>query len=338
MMTTEIIPFGIDTRLEALFAASGTPEGSLAWFSCLAATTLDAEEEAVMAIARDGEGAARAALPLVRRGRTLRALTAPYTTEFVPALADVEAARALGREARAFVPSAMRLDALDVDAPGVAAFIAGLGDCGLAVARYRHFGNWYEPTADFEDYWRQRPSRLRSTVRRKSAQAPHPAFRMARSAAELDEALAAYEDVYRSSWKVPEPHAAFIPEMVRALGRNGLVRMGLLTFEGEVVAAQIWLVCRHRATIFKLAHRESAAAHSPGTLLTHWMASKLVGEDGIREIDFGRGDDPYKRDWLAESRARHGLIVADWRTMAGLAVCLRDVWPTALTAALRRHL
>ncbi|MDE2181832.1 MAG: GNAT family N-acetyltransferase [Alphaproteobacteria bacterium] len=317
------------------FARSGTAEGSLAWFRTLASTTLAPGEEAVVLEAKDGAGAPLAILPLVRKGRALRALTAPYTTRFAPALPEVDLAHLVGRRAAEFVDGVLQLDALDCREPSMAAFAEGLEHSGLAVARYRHFGNWYEPVCDFDDYWRNRPSRLRTTVRRKLNQAPAVEFRCARSPAELAAAFTGYEEVYRSSWKVPEPHAGFMPAMVKALGDEGLVRLGTMSLAGDVVAAQIWLLSGAKATIFKLAHRESAAAHSPGTLLTHWTARELIANDGIREIDFGRGDDAYKRDWLRLSRPRFGLVATNMRSFAGMAALLRQVLPTKLARLIR---
>ena len=67
----------------------------------------------------------------------------------------------------------------------------------------------------------------------------------------------------------------------------------------------------------KLAHDEDQKSLSPGTLLTAHMIKQLIKE-GIDEIDFGRGDDPYKRLWAGYSRERIGLFVANPRTIHGL--------------------
>ena len=270
-------------------------------------------------------------------GGGLRALTAPYTTIYAPALADPEWAYVLGAEAARFVPDFLRLDALDLEDTGVAAFIAGLAESGLACACYSHFANRFEDIADFETYWSRRPSRLRATVRRKLAQASRSdvSFRCVRDPVELEGAVADYEDIYRSSWKSPEPHPDFISRMVRTMGAEGLVRMGAMSIGGRPVASQIWLVRGRKATIFKLAHREDALALSPGTLLTHWMTSTLSRDDNLAEIDFGRGDDTYKRDWLSRKRCRHGLVAGNWRSGKGRRAILREVLPTRLNA-LRR--
>ena len=66
----------------------------LAGLKSLAETTLDPGEEPVVAVVFE-TGSARAALPLARRGKAMRALTAPYTTLFVPAFPDARWAHLL---------------------------------------------------------------------------------------------------------------------------------------------------------------------------------------------------------------------------------------------------
>ena len=334
MTDVAVIPFSCDVALRSLFDASGSAEGRCGWFEALVETTLAPGERAVLAVAREA-GTVIAALPRVQTAEGMRALSAPYTTRYAPALANLEGARLLGARAREYAGGVLRLDAVDAGDPGQAAYIEGLAASGLAVARYDHFVNWFESVTDFDSYWSRRPSRLRTTVRRKLLQASNAGagFRCFRS--EFDDAVAFYQDIYGSSWKAEEPHPDFIPTLVRKLAPE--VRLGVMTLAGEAVAAQIWLVRGRKATIFKLAHRESTADHSPGTLLTHWMAQTLLREDALTEIDFGRGDDTYKRDWLGYSRIRTGLIAADRRTRAGLSALLREVIPTRLSARRKRR-
>lgn len=333
---TEIAVLPVCEASPDLFASSGLAEGSFTWFRTLAATTLAPQERAVAAVLfRNGLPAA--ALPIVQSRDGMRALTAPYTTIYAPALPQNEAAEELGRLARRYAKGVMRLDGIEPSQPGIAAFLCGLQASGMMVAQYQGFANWYEPLSNFESYWQARPSRLRATVRRKLAAADRAGlqFRMYRD--DWDHALSIYDEIYSSSWKSPEPHSEFIPTMVRELGREGLVRIGVMSINDRPVAAQIWLVSTGRGTIFKLAHREDAAALSPGTLLTYRMAELLIGSEHLHEIDFGRGDDAYKRDWLSRRRARIGVIAADWRSAAGLSAIVREVIPTRGARALQRH-
>src|SRR3546814_10437210 len=78
--------------------------------------------------------------------------------------------------------------------------------------------------------------------------------------------------------------------------------MGIARSDGLAVAAQLWTVENGVALIHKLAHREDAGAGSPGTLLSHAMFRHVIDTDKVTRIDFGTGDDAYKRDWMESVR------------------------------------
>ncbi len=72
--------------------------------------------------------------------------------------------------------------------------------------------------------------------------------------------------------------------------------------------------------MLKLAHDEAQRALSPGTVLTAWMIAGLI-EEGVRTLDFGRGDDPYKQLWTTQRSARVGLVLArPWSVAGGAAL------------------
>ncbi len=113
----------------------------------------------------------------------------------------------------------------------------------------------------------------------------------------------------------------FDAALLRAAAAAGVFRLGTLTLDDAPIAAQYWIVCQGVATVLKLAHDEAHRALSPGTVLTAWMIRGLI-EEGGTALDFGRGDDPYKRLWTTRRRRRIGVVLADpWRPrgMAALA-------------------
>ena len=110
----------------------------------------------------------------------------------------------------------------------------------------------------------------------------------------------------------------------------GALRLGVLTIQGVPAAAQIWLLWKGRATIFKLVHAETFSKFSPGTVLTMHMMRMVLERDCPKEIDFGRGDDTYKKMWLSSRRERWGIEAANPRTVRGLALATR------ITAGLAR--
>ena len=75
----------------------------------------------------------------------------------------------------------------------------------------------------------------------------------------------------------------------------------------QPVAAQFWTVEAGTAFIHKLAYVEEAKPLSPGTTLTAALMEQVIDRDGVTLVDFGTGDDPYKRDWMEVQRPRYAL-------------------------------
>lgn len=148
---------------------------------------------------------------------------------------------------------------------------------------------------DFATYWAQRPGALRSTVKRKGA----------KGVVDLElfdgfdaDAWAAYESVYTDSWKPDEGHPDFLRALAEREGAAGALRLGIARIDGHPVAAQLWTTDHRTANIHKLAHVEGSDKASPGTLLSYAMFEHAFDRDHVTRIDFGTGDDGYKRDWM----------------------------------------
>jgi CelD/BcsL family acetyltransferase involved in cellulose biosynthesis len=110
----------------------------------------------------------------------------------------------------------------------------------------------------------------------------------------------------------------------------------------------MWVVHDGVAAVLKLAHDEAHKALSPGTVLTARMVMHLLGtgeastnevstgetsNGGVTTLDFGRGDDPYKRLWASARRQRIGVMLASPWHPAGAALIARH-----LAGRLRRSL
>lgn len=303
------------------------------WFGNLIANGLPADAVACLAVLRHGS-TALAVAPMLRHGNGgLSSLTNCYTCCYTPLIAEdapeIETARSLGRELGALCARcpAVRIEALPAEWPALDAFIAGVGEAGLLVRRFAMFGNWHEAFAgrSWPEYLADRPGSLRELIRRKSRQAARGdriEFETVRAPAALPDAIAAYETVYSRSWKTPEPCPRFNPGLMREAAELGALRLAIGWLRGVPVAAQLWIVANGRATVMKLAHDEAHHARSPGTLLTAHVIRELIGE-GVEAIDFGRGDDPYKRLWARDRRQRIGLLLLNPRRVRGLVALAR---------------
>ena len=182
---------------------------------------------------------------------------------------------------------------------------------------------------DFDSYWAARPGKLRNTAQRKAKAAAldieiHRTFD--------ERAWAAYESVYAASWKPEEGSPAFLRALSEQEGAAGRLRLGIARKDGVPLAAQLWLVEGGTAWIHKLAYREDAKALSPGTVLSMAMFRHALDEDKVERIDYGTGDEPYKRDWMAERATLWRLHAFNLRSPRGLAGAAR----AAVSALVRR--
>lgn len=179
----------------------------------------------------------------------------------------------------------------------------------------------------FVDYWARRPGKLRNTAERKAA-----GLEIAIATQFDAEAWDAYEAVYAKSWKPGEGSPAFLRALAEQEGQAGTLRLGIARKEGRPVAAQLWLVENGTAWIHKLAYAEDAKSLSPGTMLSMAMFRHVLDEDQVGRIDYGTGDDGYKRDWMEERHQLWRLIAYNPRTLAGLIGATR----AAASALVRR--
>lgn len=302
---------------------------TIAWFETVLACGMAAGAAPRFVVCgRAGGPVALLPMQLQADRRGLASLTTPYTCRYQPLCDPGADAAALTAAFTGFAAwcrawPTVRLDALDADAPWLPALLAGAASAGLAGRKFAHFGNWHEPTAglDWARYLAARPGPLRETIRRRLARARREGgrFQLVTGGEALEPGIAAYEAVYARSWKPAEPFPRFNAALMRATAAHGLLRLGLYWHDDRPVAAQLWIVENAQATVLKLAHDEGAKAASPGTVLTALMLQHLLDQERVERIDFGRGDDPYKRLWAAERRQRIGVVLANPRHPRGLA-------------------
>jgi len=148
---------------------------------------------------------------------------------------------------------------------------------------------------DHDAWWASRPGALRNTVQRKAKKGVVDIQLLT----DFDPgSWAAYEQIYAASWKPEEGDPALLRAFAEMENARGTFRMGIARIDGVPVAAQFWTVEDGTAFIHKLAHVEDSLKASPGTLLSAALFRHVIEVDGVKRIDFGTGNDGYKRDWM----------------------------------------
>lgn len=175
------------------------------------------------------------------------------------------------------------------------------------VAALRHAGWWAKAAPagdrhwldlgdmDHDAWWASRPGALRNTVQRKAKKGIVDIQLLT----DFDPgSWAAYEQIYAASWKPEEGDPALLRAFAETESARGTFRMGIARIDGIPVAAQYWTVEDGTAFIHKLAHVEDSLKASPGTLLSAALFRHVIEVDGVKRVDFGTGNDGYKRDWM----------------------------------------
>lgn len=317
---------------DGIFGQAEDPQDTRAWYEATAEAALpDAAKPALLCIRSAGSPALLCPM-LHADQRRLQSLTTPYTCHWQPigrpdlSEADYRAAIVLiGRHCRRW--STVRFEALDEAWPKLPLFLSALREGGMRVRTFAHFGSWYVSTsAGWEPYLATRPGALRETIRRRTAAArrdPGISIRTYATTEEIAEGLSAYEAVYAKSWKEPEPFPNFNAALLKRLSRLSMVRLFVLFNRETPIAAQYWTVLAGTATVLKLAHVDGSDKLSPGTVLTAAAIRHFLEQEGVVRLDFGRGDDAYKKAWTGERRQKIGILAANMWRLGGLAAMAR---------------
>ncbi len=303
--------------LQEMFAASGAPGGGAVearapfdraqWYALLAETGL----VPLIAIASDGDQ--RAALALREEAGRITPLRNWYSFTWRQLAPEGAAGdRLLEALARQLRSRGHRVTLAPVpDEDGSATRLAkAFAKAGWRVEVSQCDTNHVLEVAgrSFAQYWAARPGPLRTALKRKASKVAvtiHDRFDAA--------AWEHYERIYAASWKPAEGKPAMLRAYAQEEARAGRLRLGLTHHEGGAVAAQFWTVEAGTAYIHKLAHLESHRHLSAGTTLSAALFKRVIDQDRVERIDFGTGDEPYKRDWMEKTRPRFQIDCLDMR-------------------------
>ena len=352
------LPAGYAALFEA--AAGESFYASRPWFETLAETTREAGDELYLyGVESEGPDETPLALLVARSGasaapgipaddpRSLAGFSTMYTTHFLPVIHPTAAtseqvaagfAQALAAQRPAW--RCLNFESLDPAEPFFPAFEAALRSAGFVVQSYSHFGNWYESTEgdSLDSFMARRPSALRNTVKRKGRKLEKMEdvrFEILTGGEDLDRAMDAYDAIYANSWKEPEPFPDFTRMLVHEAASAGCLCLGTVYLGERPAASQIWIVAGGRATIFKLAYDEEFKKLSAGSVLTVKILEHVLTNNQVVEVDYGRGDDAYKKQWLSERRERRGILAFNPRTLQGAIGVLRHVCGARVKAMIK---
>ena len=319
---------------------------SLEWFALLAGEGTRGSGEPCLLLST--ESASLTACLAMQRvaARRWTSLTSAYTARYEPSAGQVAddflpLARMLFSRPRP--PARLEFRYLREDAGSTDALATAFGSAGFSIDRFFQYTNRYgmvEP-GRFDAYFADRPARLRNTWRRRLARASASGSLETRIVTSqgpiLESAIADFVRIYAASWKPAEHFPDFVPALIRLACSLGVGRIGVLSIDGTPAAVQFWITQAGTALVYKLAHDPAYADLSVGTLLTAEMIRHAIDEDRVREIDFGLGDEAYKRDWVGSRRRIIGIEALHPGTLGGRGLMARNTLRNGLRRARLRR-
>ena len=197
-------------------------ESSVSWYRNLVNSVYPADDGVHIYVLRKN-GHPVVALP-VRVKKTpfsqhVESLSNYYTALYAPLIEtgvevrDIVPLISAVRDAHAPLGS-LRFAPMDPESTSFRTLLGALQASGLVPFKFFCFGNWYQQVSDdWSTYLRNREGAVRSTIKRmaKKFTAEGGTLELIQGGTNLDRGVAAYERVYASSWKKPEPY----PERTR---------------------------------------------------------------------------------------------------------------------------
>lgn len=306
-----------DPRAAAALAQAHAPFDRPQWWALL---RQHCDLEPHIALASDG--GRTLVWPLARCGRSAISLANFYSFTSRPLTSEPGALgdliEPLARDLRGRF-SKLTIERLPSEAAIAAPICDALAAAGWSVScDVDDTNHWLAiESRNFETYLASRPGRLRTTLSRKGKKIDSEILHF------LDDARwHAYEEIYSASWKPEEASLDFWRDFAEQEAAAGRLRFGIARHGERAVAGQIWTVEHGTAYIHKLAHLPDADRLSPGSVLTAALMHHVIEDDQVQIVDFGTGDDGYKRDWMDATRPRFGIAAyepRDWRNWPLLA-------------------
>jgi len=207
-------------------------------------------------------------------------------------------------------------------------FIESCENAGLKTQQSHCHYNWVYHNVDdtYEEYIKNRPKKIRDIPRlERKLQKKHQIEIKLTTSHEDDvkQAIADYEIIYEKSWKDKENYPAFIPEFISQCAEMGILRLGILYLDQIPVASQFNIHDQGTSLIYKLSYDEKYKNQSVGSILSYYMMAHAFEKDQAQIIDYGCGNDGYKKDWMSHRLERQTFRLYN-KTPLGKIYFLKD--------------
>lgn len=221
---------------------------------------------------------------------------------------------------------------------------SALRQAGFWVQPYANSFNWYEDTTGkgWQDYLADRSQNHRHNIRRRSRDLEKSGnlelylYNSDNTAEELQQGIDDYIIATVESWKSPSSLVSRgMLALMRMTGRERCLRIGILKYEGRPIAGQFWIVSAGVAHAMRISHNEDYKQLSPGVVLTAHVLEHLLDQDKVNLIDFGLGDDDYKKKWVRSRRDYDGFMAFNPSTPRGVLFGVQHIFGKLLKPAVR---
>ena len=227
----------------------------------------------------------------------------------------------------------IELDSIPEEYGSFEALSSAINWAGLKNKGYFCFGDWYLDGVNCSgnEYINKLPKKVKNEIKRRKKRLEETGslkLEIGTDEINFDHHMDIYYQVRTKSWKSPENDSAFHKDIRKMAAIKGWLRCGFLFFNNTPIAAQIRLVSNKIVYFMEALYDEEYKKFSPGTILRSELTKHFIDKDYICEIDQGRGDEPYKKDWTPNRRERKGITVFD-STIRGqsLAFLMTKVLP-----------
>lgn len=146
----------------------------------------------------------------------------------------------------------------------------------------------------------------------------------------LKEALEAFFRLHRARWRdrglpgvvADEAMRIFHREVAAGMLARAHLRLYTLSLDQEIVAVVYGFARAQRLYFYLSGFDPRVKRLSPGSLLLHQVIQRSIAA-GLKELDFLRGNEPYKREWGARERLTWRLVLLNRSAAQAKAVPAR---------------